>query len=533
MTRHDNKTILITGATDGIGLALARRLDAAGYRLVLVGRKARAELTGALFRDHLYCQADLSQGDAAVRVAAALREGGITRLNALVHNAGAGYYGPVESQSPASIAELVTTNLIAPISLTHALLPLLEEGRGTVCFVSSVVSTLPGPDFAVYTATKAALEAFARNLRLEMGRYVAVKVVRPGATRTGFHRKMKVDPAEMNWRRFPPPDAVAAAIAKSLFSRRRTKNVGLGNGLVWRAGRCLPRLIDRVLRAPRVSTEAIAAPAPGEPPRCLITGAADGIGRALAFRYAEAGYAIVGIDIDAARGAEMAAAIRAQGGTAAFIQADLGNREGIDALLDLDTHRQGYDVVIHNAGINAVGHFKRIGAGHQARVIAINLLAPMLLTRGLLAAGCVRPGATFVFVGSLSTYLGYPGAAAYAASKDGLSRYARGLANASGFRYRVLRVYPGPVRTAHASRYSPDNRHAGKRLAPERLAELIFRAHGLRLRVLVPGLANSLLAMAGHCFPRPLEYMMQRVIFQKLGNQPHLPPESGPEADET
>jgi short-subunit dehydrogenase len=133
-------------------------------------------------------------------------------------------------------------------------------------------------------------------------------------------------------------------------------------------------------------------------------------------------------------------------------------------------------VFIHNAGINAVGRFSEVGVEDQERVVAVNLQAPMVLTAELLKAKHVCEGGSLVFVSSLSHYVSFPGASVYAATKSGLASYARSLSVALvPSNVHVMTVFPGPTRTAHARRYSPDNSREEKRMVPEELAERIFR----------------------------------------------------------
>jgi short-subunit dehydrogenase len=239
------KTILITGATDGIGLALARRYHTQCARLLLVGRRPLVTLAPPLFESATYCQADLSQPDCASTVADFLRSQQIARLDLLIHNAGAGYYGPIERQPFASIQELIAVNLRAPIALTHTLLPLLEAARGRLVFISSVTAALPTPDYAVYGATKAALGSFAANLRIELRGRVTVLVIAPGATRTAMHAKSGAPLDRLGWQRFAPPDRVAIAITNAIARGRPTTTIGGGNWLLQFGGRYFGGLIDR------------------------------------------------------------------------------------------------------------------------------------------------------------------------------------------------------------------------------------------------------------------------------------------------
>ncbi|MDE2887042.1 MAG: SDR family NAD(P)-dependent oxidoreductase [Gemmatimonadota bacterium] len=243
----------------------------------------------------------------------------------------------------------------------------------------------------------------------------------------------------------------------------------------------------------------------------VITGAANGIGEALARRLVRAGYSVTGVDVDANRAADLEPELGAR-----FVIADLSTDSGVvrvnDRLASMDT----IDVLIHNAGINAVRRFPHVGMTDQEKVVAINFQAPMVLTAGLLEADRIAPGGSLVFVSSLSHYVSYPGAAAYAATKSGLASYARSLSVALAPReIHVMTVFPGPTRTAHARRYSPDNSREEKRMPPEDLAEAILRGIEKRRRLLVPGFGNRTAAFLGAWCPRVVERVMRRAMLEK------------------
>ncbi len=524
-------TILITGATDGIGLALARIYQTRGARVILVGRRSLDQLDSTLFTTTTYCQADLSHADCAESITHFLHTQGIQQLDLLIHNAGIGSYGPTEKQAPEKIRELVTVNLLAPIALTHAQLPLLRQPSGKIVFISSVASALATPQYAVYSATKAALDGLARNLRIELRDRVAVQLIHPGATRTGMHAKSGISKDVLNWERFPAADRVASQITQAIDGQQASVTIGLGNRLLRFAGQHLAWPIDGAMRINvRIKNQGLQNLAPlsqnwgrgrGRGPEqaktCLITGAADGIGRALAYRLAAAGYAIIGIDVDAERAKQTQAALEQEGATVEFIIANLASEAGINDLLDRLSDRQPIDLLIHNAGINAVGAFGKIELARQRAVILVNLLAPLLITAGLLREQKIVSGGSLVFISSLSHFASYPGASTYAASKDGLASYARSLSVAcSAHNIHVLTVYPGPTRTAHARRYSPDNSREARRMPPEQVADAIFRAVKARQRTLIPGIGNRLFATFGWMFPSLTEWMMRKTLFEKL-----------------
>jgi short-subunit dehydrogenase len=249
----------------------------------------------------------------------------------------------------------------------------------------------------------------------------------------------------------------------------------------------------------------------------VVTGAAEGIGRALMERFALQGYALTGIDVNAALSAQTERDLARSGAHVAFLHCDLS--DGAD-LQRTAAHLAGgaaINLLVHNAGINHVAPFGRSELERQKAVLDVNLRAPLRLTAALLREGVFAPGATIVFVSSLSHFVSYPGAAVYAASKDGLASYARSLAVAlrpQGM--HVLVVYPGPTRTAHARRYSPDNRRENSRMPPEEVALAVDRAIERKRRTLIPGLGNRVLALLGHWAPQLVEWWMSKAILRKL-----------------
>ncbi|MDJ0973019.1 MAG: SDR family NAD(P)-dependent oxidoreductase [Planctomycetota bacterium] len=246
--------------------------------------------------------------------------------------------------------------------------------------------------------------------------------------------------------------------------------------------------------------------------RVLITGAADGIGKALLELYVARGAEVVGVDVDA----ERAAPLEHEHGVT-FELVDLSDREAVDALAAKLAEGDAFDVVVHNAGISCVGRFARSDLDAQRAVHAVNLEAPLVLTAALLGTDRVRAGGSIAFVSSLSHQVGYPGAAVYAATKDGLASYARSLSVAlAPKRIHVLRVFPGPTRTVHAARYAPKGSDASKRMPPERTAKAIVRAIDRRKRVCVPGFGTRLIAGLGPKLPRLMDRTMRKAILEPL-----------------
>jgi len=217
--RMAGSTILVTGASAGIGAATAVALGAAGAKVLVHGRDAdrTAEIAAACAGTALL--ADLAEPAEIARLAAQAQEHG--PLDAVVLNAGRGHSGPFVAMTDAEIDDLLALDLAGVVRLARRVLPgMLERGRGRLCFVSSIAGRTGVAGEAVYAAAKAGVDAFAESLRLELaGSGVGVSVVVPGVVETGFFaaRGRPYD------RRTPKPvvaSEVAAAIVTAIGRER-------------------------------------------------------------------------------------------------------------------------------------------------------------------------------------------------------------------------------------------------------------------------------------------------------------------------
>jgi len=176
----DGCSALVTGASGGLGHAIARALAAAGARLVLSGRRADVleELAAELGSE--VAQADLSDAQSVHALAAAHAD-----VDILVANAGLPASGRLDSFTAEQIDRALMVNLRAPMILAHALAPtMVARGSGHIVFMSSLSGKAPAAGSSVYSATKFGLRGFAGALRAELhGSGVGVSAIFPGFIR--------------------------------------------------------------------------------------------------------------------------------------------------------------------------------------------------------------------------------------------------------------------------------------------------------------------------------------------------------------
>lgn len=187
-----NKTIVITGASSGIGAAAARKLSAHGARVILLARRAEAleklaaeiAASGGLAS---YYPVDLADAEATEAVAERILED-VDGVDVLINNAGRSIRRPITESldRPHDFQRTVDLNYMAAVRLTLKLLPgMLARGDGHVINVSSQSTQMPMPRFAAYVASKSALEGFSRSIAAELaGSGVAVTIVKYPLVRT-------------------------------------------------------------------------------------------------------------------------------------------------------------------------------------------------------------------------------------------------------------------------------------------------------------------------------------------------------------
>ena len=193
MLDSTSRTILITGASSGIGTAFARSLASQGYDLVLVARREaqlRSLADEVQRKFNVNAQvfpADLSDPTQVKRLETQVAE--IGDLEILINNAGFGVPGKfVEIQAERN-AEMIQVHILANVRLCRAALPgMISRGRGSIINVSSIAAFMATPRNATYSATKAYLNVFSEALQDELkGTGIRVQALCPGLTHTEFH----------------------------------------------------------------------------------------------------------------------------------------------------------------------------------------------------------------------------------------------------------------------------------------------------------------------------------------------------------
>jgi NAD(P)-dependent dehydrogenase (short-subunit alcohol dehydrogenase family) len=224
-------TVLVTGASRGIGLAVCRRMESAGWEVLAGVRRAEDAVVG---KPVLVDVTDVGELDLP------------GRLDAVVNNAGIVVGGPIEALSLEELRTQLEVNVVGQVAVTQAVLPRLRESRGRIVFMSSVSGRVATPYTGAYAASKYALEAVADALRIELRPWsIPVSLIEPGSIDTALwqdaettldegiaklspeHRTLyldKINGLRKTIRRTAknaiPPDKVAEAVHRALTASR-------------------------------------------------------------------------------------------------------------------------------------------------------------------------------------------------------------------------------------------------------------------------------------------------------------------------
>jgi NAD(P)-dependent dehydrogenase (short-subunit alcohol dehydrogenase family) len=209
MTRNLNKVALVTGGSRGLGKDMATQLAKKGFDIIITyqSRKSDAEKTidevNAIGQKAYALQLDVSEshrfGTFAKNLSELLKsELKVTKIDALVNNAGSGYHENFKDTTEKGFDDMVNIHLKAPFFLTQKLLPIFNDG-GSIVNISSGLTRFSFPGYAAYATMKGGVETLSRYLAKELGeRKIRVNTVAPGAIETDFGNGAIRDNKELN-----------------------------------------------------------------------------------------------------------------------------------------------------------------------------------------------------------------------------------------------------------------------------------------------------------------------------------------------
>lgn len=218
-------TAILTGASSGIGSAIAKELLLLGYEVFGFGRDfdlflsfLSSDSTYSKYQKNFHAiSLDLTRtGLLAEKIREIKKQ---RMISLLINNAGAGYFGLHEELSPAMLHEMVTINLEVPMLLTNLLLRDLKKNKGQIIQISSVAAQKSSPHGCAYGATKAGLTAFSESLFDEARKYgVSITCIHPDMTQSNFYRNANFEAADAPDTCLQPED-IAGAVRMIVTAR--------------------------------------------------------------------------------------------------------------------------------------------------------------------------------------------------------------------------------------------------------------------------------------------------------------------------
>ena len=245
---------LVTGASSGIGRALALEFASQGYDLVMIARREDElrQLARTIGREQkTQCEClplDLADPESARRLCWLLDEREL-QVDVLVNNAGFGTGGGFVSQDYRRQLELMAVNMLAPVELARLLLPaMLEREQGGILNVASVAAALPGPQMTLYYASKSFMASFSEGLHHELrDTKLRISCLCPGPVQTEFAAGAGVADSALFKRRLPSAEDVAAAAYRGWKRGKRLIFPDLSSKLTYRLSMLLPHRVTMPL----------------------------------------------------------------------------------------------------------------------------------------------------------------------------------------------------------------------------------------------------------------------------------------------
>jgi short-subunit dehydrogenase len=255
----DSKAVFITGASSGIGAALARRCAAEGARVALTARRLdRLAALEAEIREGggqaVAIEADVTR-DGDLELAAAIAREALGGIDVVVANAGFGVAGKLARLTLADYQRQMETNFFGVLRTVYATVDDLRRSRGTLVIVGSVAGYLSAPGNSAYTASKFAVHGLAQSLRSELAAEgIAVVLIAPGFVETEIQRvdnegKLRAEPRDVipSWL-LMPADAAAREIVEAIAAGERERVVTLHGKVAVALVRHAPGLVAAAMK---------------------------------------------------------------------------------------------------------------------------------------------------------------------------------------------------------------------------------------------------------------------------------------------
>ncbi len=244
----ERQVCLLTGATGGIGQAIAEALAEKGVSLILTGRNhdKLSSLLSRLAGSHTLVCADITTPEGLDKVVSVCCAKPPTML---INNAGISTTGEFTHTSAADISRVIHTNLIAPVTLTQRLIPLLRHAENAfVINIGSTFGSIGFPCHSVYCASKFGLRGWTESLMREYASTnVSFLYLAPRATRTDINSSAVEEMNRALGNQMDNPDVVANALISQVEQRRRRRFLGFPEALFARINGVFPSLVDRAL----------------------------------------------------------------------------------------------------------------------------------------------------------------------------------------------------------------------------------------------------------------------------------------------
>jgi uncharacterized protein len=257
LLNNNRRTALITGASSGIGKALAENFAKNGYDVILAARSVgkmeaqAAELEKRYGIAAIVIAADLESDGGAAKLYADTKSRGLT-ISALANNAGYGAFGEFKDSALEPELAMMQINMSAVVVLTKLFMPDLISTKGKILNTASTAAFQPGPYMAVYYATKAFVLSFSEAIGAELtDTGVTVTALCPGPTASGFQDKADMHSSTLvRGKKLPTSDEVAALGYRAMQRGQSVYIPGIMNWIMAQSPRFTPRsLVTRIVKA--------------------------------------------------------------------------------------------------------------------------------------------------------------------------------------------------------------------------------------------------------------------------------------------